>query len=50
MSGLSAFFEQARTGFSRTFWIANVMYLAFVLSAVLSTIVKVIGYRWGLPA
>ena len=32
------------------FWIANVMYLAFVLSAVLSTIVKVIGYRWGLPA
>lgn len=33
-----------------SFWIANVMYLAFVLSAVLSTIVKVIGYRWGLPA
>ena len=32
------------------FWIANVMYLAFVLSAVLSTIVKIIGYRWGLPA
>ena len=23
---------------------------AFVLSAVLSTIVKAIGYRWGLPA
>ena len=32
------------------FWIANAMYLAFVLSAVLSTIVKAIGYRWGLPA
>ena len=27
MSGLAAFFEQARSGFSRTFWIANVIEL-----------------------
>ena len=32
------------------FWIANAMYLAFVLSALLSTATKVAGYRWGLPA
>lgn len=32
------------------FWIANAMYLAFILSALLSTIAKVVGYRWGLPA
>ena len=31
------------------FWIANVVYLGFVLSAVLSSIVKVVGYRRGLP-
>jgi dipeptide/tripeptide permease len=27
MSGLAAFFEQARSGFSRTFWIANIIEL-----------------------
>ena len=27
MSGIGAFFEQARTGFSRTFWIANIIEL-----------------------
>lgn len=32
------------------FWIANAMYLAFILSALLSTVAKVVGYRWGLPA
>jgi cell division protein FtsW (lipid II flippase) len=32
------------------FWIANVMYLAFVLSAVLATLTKIAGYRVGLPA
>jgi hypothetical protein len=32
------------------FWIANAVYLAFVLSAVLGSIAKVIAYRRGLPA
>jgi hypothetical protein len=32
------------------FWIANVLYLAFVLSAILSTIAKVVSYRRGMPA
>ncbi len=31
------------------FWIANVIYLGFVLSAILASITKVIGYRRGLP-
>jgi len=30
------------------FWIANVLYLCFVLSAVLSSVTKIAGYRWGL--
>jgi hypothetical protein len=30
------------------FWIANAMYTAFVLSAVASSPVKLIAYRWGL--
>jgi hypothetical protein len=29
------------------FWIANVLYLSFVLSAILGTIVKVVAYRRG---
>jgi hypothetical protein len=29
------------------FWIANAIYLAFVLSAVLSTVAKIVGYRRG---
>ena len=32
------------------FWIANVIYLAFVLSAVLGSITKVIAYRQGFQA
>lgn len=32
------------------FWIANAMYLAFILSALLSTATKIAGYRVGLPA
>jgi hypothetical protein len=32
------------------FWIANTIYLAFVLSAVLSSIAKLVAYRKGLPA
>jgi hypothetical protein len=32
------------------FWIANVLYLGFVLSAVLSSITKVVMYRRGLPS
>jgi hypothetical protein len=30
------------------FWIANAMYLAFVVSAVVGTVVKVVAYRRGL--
>ncbi len=30
------------------FWIANVLYLCFVLSAVLGSVTKIAGYRWGL--
>jgi uncharacterized membrane protein len=29
------------------FWIANLIYLAFVLAAVLASIVKIVGYRVG---
>lgn len=32
------------------FWIANVLYLGFVLSAILGSIVKIVAYRRGLPA
>lgn len=34
---------------SAHFWIANVLYLAFVLSAVVSTGLRLAAYRWGLP-
>lgn len=30
-----------------TFWIANVIYLGFVLSAILATVAKVVAYRGG---
>jgi hypothetical protein len=29
------------------FWIANVIYLCFVLSAILASIAKIAAYRWG---
>lgn len=29
------------------FWIANAIYLAFVLSAVLGSVAKIAAYRWG---
>ena len=29
------------------FWIANVIYLAFVLSAILGSVAKIAAYRWG---
>ncbi|MFB4281050.1 MULTISPECIES: hypothetical protein [unclassified Nonomuraea] len=32
------------------FWIANVLYLAFVLSSVLGSVLKIIAYRRGLPS
>lgn len=32
-----------------TFWIANVIYLAFVLSAILAFIAKIVFYRAGMP-
>jgi hypothetical protein len=31
------------------FWIANVIYLCFVLSAILSSIAKIVAYRSGMP-
>jgi len=31
------------------FWIANAMYLAFVLAAILATITKLVAYRRGVP-
>lgn len=31
------------------FWIANVVYLCFVLSGILSSIAKIVAYRSGLP-
>jgi hypothetical protein len=31
------------------FWIANVVYLCFVLSAILGSIAKIVAYRSGLP-
>ncbi len=31
------------------FWIANVVYLCFVLSAILSNIAKIVAYRSGMP-
>ena len=32
------------------FWIANVLYLAFVFSAIVSSIAKIVAYRRGIPA
>ena len=29
------------------FWIANIIYLGFVLSAVLGSVAKIVAYRWG---
>jgi cell division protein FtsW (lipid II flippase) len=31
------------------FWIANAVYLAFVLSAILGSVAKIVAYRRGLP-
>ena len=31
------------------FWIANVIYLCFVLSAILGSIAKIVAYRQGFP-
>jgi len=32
------------------FWIANMIYLAFTVSAILGTIAKVVAYRGGMPS
>ncbi|MET9466455.1 hypothetical protein ABZY44_16940 [Streptomyces sp. NPDC006544] len=32
------------------FWISNAIYLGFVLSAVLGSVVKLAVYRWGFPS
>lgn len=32
------------------FWIANTIYLAFVLSAILGSVAKIVAYRWGFQA
>jgi hypothetical protein len=34
---------------AETFWIANAIYLCFVLSAILSSVTKLIAYRSGVP-
>lgn len=34
---------------AHTFWIANTLYLAFVLSAILATVTKLLAYHRGLP-
>jgi hypothetical protein len=34
---------------AHTFWIANTIYLAFVLSGILATVTKLLAYRRGLP-
>ena len=49
VAGALAAMLMAMFGFDY-FWIANVIYLAFVLSAILSTIAKVVSYRRGMPA
>ena len=38
---------QARSRFPRTFWIANVIYLGFVLSGIVASIAKLVAYRRG---
>ncbi|MFF0448793.1 hypothetical protein ACFYT4_20680 [Streptomyces sp. NPDC004609] len=32
------------------FWIANAVYLAFVLSATVGSVAKIVAYRWGFQA
>ena len=46
--GAVAAMLMAMAGWDR-FWIANVIYLCFVLSAILSSVTKVIVYRRGVP-
>jgi len=46
--GAVAALLMALAGWDR-FWIANVIYLCFVLSAVLGSIARVVVYRGGLP-
>jgi hypothetical protein len=46
--GAVAAMLMAMAGWQR-FWIANVIYLCFVLSAVLSNVTKVVVYRGSLP-
>jgi hypothetical protein len=41
-------FEEKALAESESFWIANAMYLAFVLSAFTSSVVKVVAHRRGL--
>lgn len=31
------------------FWIANVLYLGFVLAALVSSLARIAAYRWGVP-
>jgi hypothetical protein len=46
--GAVAAMLMALAGWDR-FWIANVIYLCFFLSAILGSVTKVIAYRKGLP-
>ena len=48
IAGAAAAMLMAMAGWER-FWIANVVYLGFVLSAVLGSVTKIVVYRKGLP-
>ncbi len=48
IAGAIAAMLMAMAGWDR-FWIANVIYLGFALSAVLGSITKIVAYRKGLP-
>jgi hypothetical protein len=48
VAGAVAAMLMAMAGWDR-FWIANVVYLCFFLSAILGSVTKVIAYRKGLP-
>jgi len=46
--GATAAMLMAMAGWDR-FWIANVIYLCFILSAILGSVTKIISYRTGFP-
>jgi len=46
--GATAAMLMAMAGWDR-FWIANVIYLCFILSAILGSVTKIIAYRTSFP-